>query len=109
MKRQIVEAKSESIKEIMSSETQSGKLTDELIAKLAPVITSDNMEIIALLYLGFVNEDVNRIKTNAGNNAEKFIRELLIEWKNKNKEKATVEVCFKKVGDLKFHIRYYPV
>ena len=87
----------------MSSETQSGKLTDELIAKLAPLISFDKMETIALLHLGFGNEDIDRIKTKAGNNAEKFIREVLIKWKNINKEKATVEVCLNKVRNLKYH------
>ena len=97
----------------MASETQSGELTDTLIAKLAPAISDANMEIIALMYLKFKNEDITKIRTKCGKDALKFNMEILTEWRNKNKSKenVAVQVCFKHTGDkpeILFHMHHSP-
>ena len=61
-----------------------GRLTPAQIAHLAREISCQNMESIALCYLGFDKDIVDSLKVEHRSNMEAFGREILHRWANQN-------------------------
>ena len=60
------------------------QLSPKQIVSLARVITMDNMECIAVTYLGIEEETIKNLKAEHRENVEAFNRSVLRYWRNKN-------------------------
>ena len=69
-----------------------GQLTNNQIVHLARVISSRDMESIALGYLGIEDPVIKNIKQENRDNAEAFNREVIRHWICKNPEPNQAEV-----------------
>ncbi len=65
---------------------EEGKLTDRHIAELAEedVTSAENMETIALKYLGHKQTLIDSLKTKHRENQQAVKRDILTKWKCKN-------------------------
>ena len=61
-----------------------GNLTTRQIARLAPVISTVDMETIALGYLDLEEEWITSVKDQKKDQPEAFNRAVLKKWSNKN-------------------------
>ena len=59
-------------------------LTDGELARLAPKISSVNMQSIAVQQLGFTDAQVKTIIHQCWQDMESFVREILVRWRNRN-------------------------
>ncbi len=60
------------------------QLSDQQIAELASEITATHMETIAAVYLGLEDVLIKDLREQCGTNVERFKRDILHRWKNKN-------------------------
>ena len=63
-------------------------LRDAELARLAPKISFTSMRSIAIKRLGFTQPEVESLEYECREDTEKFRREILIKWKNRNSEGA---------------------
>ena len=78
------------------------KLSDELITRLARVISKDNCEGIALINLGFTTDEVRNIWIDCQQNSTKFNRTIFETWRNRNPDNnhKQVSACDKRKLDF---------
>ena len=74
---------------------EQGRLTNSEIVPLARDISCQNMESIALGYLGFDQEVIDSLKTAHRENTEAFNRAILCRWANQNPGNDQVQVEYK--------------
>ena len=75
-----------------SDTMQQGRLTTAQRTHLAREISCQNMESIALGYLGFDQEVIDSLKKAHTENTEAFNREILYRWANQNPGNDQVQV-----------------
>ena len=68
------------------------ELTDKHIFHLARIIPKDQMEPLAEGYLDIDHESVIGLESKHQRDPDKFKREVLREWRNKNKGQVKVSV-----------------
>ena len=61
-------------------------LEDGEIAQFAPKISFQSMQTIAIQRLGFSDAEVSSLVAECRENTEKFNRQILLKWRNKNHE-----------------------
>ena len=71
---------------------EQGRLTNTHIVPLAREISCQNMESIALGYLGFDQEVIDSLKVAHKENTEAFNREILRRWAYQNDGNNQLEV-----------------
>ena len=71
---------------------EQGRLTNVHIVPLAREISCQNMESIALGYLGFDQDVIDSLKTAHRENVEAFNRDILRRWANQNGGNNKVQV-----------------
>ena len=59
-------------------------LTDADLAQLAPKISFRSMQSIAIQRLGFTEAQVESLVDGCREDTEKFRRQILVQWRNKN-------------------------
>ena len=59
-------------------------LTDADLARLAPKISFRSMQSIAIQRLGFTQAEVESLVDGCREDTEKFRRQILTQWRNKN-------------------------
>ena len=70
------------------------QLTNNQIVRLARIISSRDMESIALGYLEIDDPKIKNIKHENRDNMEAFNREIIRHWMHKNPEPNQLQVCF---------------
>ena len=78
--------------EITSVDKRYAQLTNAQYVRLARVISSDNMESIALGYLSIEKETIRNLRYENRDNAEAFNRNVLEKWANMNPGPDQVKV-----------------
>ena len=76
----------------MASGHSEEQLSNRQIVRLASAISVDNMESIALGYLGIEEETIRNLKHENRESAQSFNRSLLRHWMNKNAGPNQVQV-----------------
>ena len=76
----------------LSDKMEQGRLTNAQKVHLAREISCQNMESIALGYLGFDQEVMNSLKIAHRDNLEAFNRDILHRWTNQNDGTDQVQV-----------------
>ena len=76
---------------------EQGRLTNAEIVRLAREISCQNMESIALGYLGFDQEVIDSLKIAHRENTEVFNRAILRRWANQNPGNDQVQVEYKNI------------
>ena len=91
--------------------TNEGRLTTRQRVRLANAISSQNMETIALGYLGFDDEGLKLLIDEHKGHAQRINRDILQKWCNKNSGNTQTKVSFmvnlwsrRKLGKLGFRI-----
>ena len=72
----------------MATGTESKRLTDADLARLANNISSHDMEKLALKYLGFDNETMTTALYSHRENSHAFNKDMLGQWMNKNRDNS---------------------
>ena len=75
----------------MASGEGSGQLTDAQIARLAAVISGNDVETIAQRFLCISNVTVKNTRDDE-RKSEAFSREIFHRWKNQNQDENQVQV-----------------
>ena len=76
---------------------EQGRLTNAEIVPLAREISCQNMESIALGYLGFDQDVIDSLKIAPRENMEAFNRAILRRWANQNPGNDQVQVEYKNI------------
>ena len=75
------------------------QLKDDELARLAPMISYQSMQSIALQRLGFTDAEISSLVAECRENTEKFNRQILLKWRNKNHE-GSRQVLFLCCGNI---------